>query len=236
MERKEKIRNVCLHQALNTGLVIWVKWTAFQDDQSTAAPMNRLSPMSDFNPPIPIMIGQRVLLRYPSHTDRDEFVALRRSSREHLERWEPIPPSGLDLYSNEAFDRELETHNTPVEQRWLICLKDTGVIVGRIALGNIERGPFQNGRFGYWIGAEHTGRGLMSEALSLAVTHAFSAPEDGGLGLHRVCANIMPSNTPSRRVLERVGLVKEGYSENYLQIQGKWEGHERWGMTASSFV
>ena len=187
--------------------------------------------MSGFDPPLPIMIGQRVLLRYPSHTDRDEFVALRRSSREHLERWEPIPPSGLDLYSNEAFDRELETHSTPDSQRWLVCMKDSGAIAGRIALGNIERGPFQNGRFGYWIGAEYAGQGLMSEALSLAVHHAFNNIEDGGLGLHRVCANIMPSNIASRRILERVGFVKEGYSEKYLQIQGEWEDHERWAMT-----
>ena len=178
-----------------------------------------------------VKIGQRVLLRYPVDADRDEFVALRRASRDHLERWEPIPPSGLDLYSPEAFNRELETHNTDREQRWLVCLIDTGAIIGRIALGNIERGPFQNGRFGYWIGSTYTGQGLMSEALSLAVEHAFASIEQGGLGLHRVCANILPRNVESRRVLEKVGFVQEGYSEQYLQIQGVWEDHERWAMT-----
>jgi [ribosomal protein S5]-alanine N-acetyltransferase len=178
------------------------------------------------------MIGQRVLLRFPTILDREEFVALRRASRDHLERWEPIPPSGLDLYSNEAFDRELETHNTPDSQRWLVCMKDSGAIAGRIALGNIERGPFQNGRFGYWIGSAFAGQGLMSEALSLAVTHTFAPVDSGGLGLHRVCANIMPSNVASRRVLEKVGFVKEGYSEKYLQIQGVREDHERWARTA----
>ncbi len=188
--------------------------------------------MSGLNPPIPIMIGERVLLRFPTILDRDEFVELRRASREHLEPWEPIPPSGLDLHSNEAFDRELETHNTPESQRWLVCMKDSGAIIGRIALGNIERGPFQNGRFGYWIGSAFAGQGLMSEALSLAVTHAFTSVGSGGLGLHRVCANIMPSNAASRRVLEKVGFVKEGYSEKYLQIQGAWEDHERWARVA----
>lgn len=180
---------------------------------------------------VAVRIGERVLLRYPADSDRDAFVALRRSSREHLERWEPIPPSGLDLYSEEAFDRELETSNTDRDQRWLICMKDTGSVIGRIALGNIERGPFQNGRFGYWIGAEYAGQGLMSEALSLAVAHAFASGDEGGLGLHRACANIVPSNGASRRVLEKVGFVKEGYSEKYLQIQGVWEDHERWAKT-----
>ncbi len=186
---------------------------------------------SSINPSPPIAIGPRLILRHPVITDCEQFVALRRASREHLEQWEPIPPSGLDLYSPEAFDRELETSNTEREQRWLMCLKETNEIVGRIGLGNIERGPFQNGRFGYWIGADFAGQGLMSEGLSLAVGHAFAKIEDGGLGLHRVCANTLARNVASRRVLEKVGFVREGLSEKYLQIQGRWEDHERWGMT-----
>ncbi len=177
------------------------------------------------------IVGQSVLLLHPMATDREEFVALRRASRTHLEQWEPIPPSGLDLFSEEAFDRELETHNTERDQRWLIIEKSTGKIAGRIALGNIERGPFNNGRFGYWIGSGFEGKGYMFEGLTLAVNHAFASVEDGGLGLHRVCANIMPSNVRSRAVLERVGFVKEGYSEKYLQIRGVYEDHERWAMT-----
>ncbi len=181
--------------------------------------------------PPPIAVGQRVLLRPPAEPDRAAFVALRRASRAHLEPWEPIPPSGLDLYSPAAFDRELEMHDTDREQRWLIIDRAANAIAGRIALTSIERGPFQNARFGYWIGAPFAGKGLMTEALTLAVEHCFRPLESGGLGLHRVCANILPRNEPSRKLLERVGFVKEGYSEKYLQIRGVWEDHERWGMT-----
>jgi ribosomal-protein-alanine N-acetyltransferase len=184
----------------------------------------------------PAIIAQsdRVTLRYPVESDRDAFVALRRSSRAHLEPWEPIPPSGLDLYSPEAFDREFETHNTEREQRWLIIERDTNTIAGRIALTNIERGPFQNGRFGYWLGAGFEGKGLMSDALTLAIAHCFRPITESGLGLHRVCANIMPSNTRSRNLLQRAGFVREGFSEKYLQIQGNWEDHERWALTTQS--
>jgi ribosomal-protein-alanine N-acetyltransferase len=182
------------------------------------------------NPAI-VAQNERVQLRYPIETDRDAFVALRRSSRAHLEPWEPIPPSGLDLYSPEAFDRELETHNTEREQRWLIIEVASGSIAGRIAMTSIERGPFQNGRFGYWLGQAFEGRGLMTEALELAVSHSFRPRELGGLGLHRVCANIMPCNDRSRSLLERVGFVREGLSPRYLQIQGRWEDHERWALT-----
>lgn len=189
-------------------------------------------------PAQPVIIAQseRVLLRYPIETDRDAFAALRKSSRAHLEPWDPIPPSGLDLYSPEAFDREMETHNTDREQRWLIIERQTNAIAGRIALTNIERGVFQNGRLGYWLGKPYQGKGLMSEALNLAVGHSFRPADQGGLGLHRLCANIMPTNTRSRNLLKRAGFIKEGYSEKYLQIQGQWEDHERWALTTEKIA
>lgn len=193
------------------------------------------SPDQSTPTPSPIAHNERVALRYPCQADREAFVALRQSSRAHLEPWEPIPPSGLDLYSPEAFDRELQTHNTDREQRWLIIERATNAIAGRIALTNIERGPFQNARFGYWLGAPFEGKGLMTQALTLAVSHCFHPQKDGGLGLHRVCANIMPTNTRSRNLLQRVGFVKEGDSEKYLQIQGRWEDHERWALTIENF-
>jgi len=184
-----------------------------------------------YEPPIPVAIGQRVTLRSPSPADRAEFVELRQQSRAHLEKWEPIPPSGLDPFGPGCFDREIEHASTEREQRWVIIENTTGRIAGRITLGNIERGPFNNGRFGYWLGVGFEGRGLMSEGLKLAVGHAFTPIAEGGLGLHRVCANIMPSNVRSRALLERVGFVKEGYSEKYLQIRGVYADHERWAMT-----
>ena len=177
-----------------------------------------------------IITGKLIGLGYPTERDREEFVALRQASREHLEKWEPIMP-GADPFGVGCFDREIENFNTEREQRWLIIEHTTGKIAGRITLGNIERGPFNNGRFGYWIGSGFEGKGYMHEALSLAVKHAFTPTADGGLGLHRVCANILVSNVRSRALLERVGFVKEGYSEKYLQIRGVYEDHERWAMT-----
>ena len=178
-----------------------------------------------------IRAGERVGIRHLRETDRDAYTALRVNSRAHLEPWEPIPPSGMDVYSPEVFDRDFSMTDTEREQRFAIVRLSDGELLGRVALGCIERGVFLNGRFGYWIGADHAGQGYMTEALTLCVAHAFAPIEDGGLGLHRVCANILPRNVASRKLLERVGFVKEGYSEKYLQIGGGWEDHERWGMT-----
>ncbi len=168
----------------------------------------------------------RVFLRYPVPGDREEFVQLRRQSRETLERWEPIPPSGLDIFGDEMFDREFGSRKTESEHRWLICTRSTGEIAGRICLSAIERGVLQSGRFGYWLGTRFVGNGYMQSGIALGLRHSFEA-----LGLHRVSANVMPSNERSIATLRGCGFAKEGYSEKYLKIQGRWEDHERYAMT-----
>ncbi len=72
-----------------------------------------------------IRAGARVGIRHLRESDRDAFVALRVGSREHLEPWEPIPPSGVDLYSDDAFARELAMTDAATEQRWAIVIRPT---------------------------------------------------------------------------------------------------------------
>ncbi|MBZ0171118.1 MAG: GNAT family N-acetyltransferase [Phycisphaerales bacterium] len=171
-------------------------------------------------------LGESVCLRFPVERDRAGFIALRSGSRAHLEPWEPLPPRGFDPFGDDAFDREMECRQLREQERWLITRLGDGVIVGRLTVTAIERGPFQNGRFGYWIGAGFTGRGYMTEALRLGVRRSFTT-----LGLHRVEANIQPHNLASRRAVEKAGFRLEGYSPRYLEIGGEWADHERWAVT-----
>lgn len=173
-----------------------------------------------------VQVGQKVFLRHPSGADRVEYVALRRVSAAHLGPWEPTPPDAAPLDDDETFDRLLETANRPESQRFLVCVRTDGRIAGQVSLNQIFRGPFQNAIAGYWMGEPFANQGLMTEALGLGLRHAF-----GPLKLHRVEANIIPRNTPSVRLVRRLGFRLEGLSPQYLRINGRWEDHERWAMT-----
>ena len=98
--------------------------------------------------------------------------------------------------------------------------------MGQISLSDISRGCFQSCFVGYWMGRAFARQGMMIEALSLAVHHAFV-----GLGLHRVEANIAPSNNVSRAVAARCGFRYEGRARRLMHLAGRWRDHERWAIT-----
>ncbi len=177
-----------------------------------------------------IAMGERVLLRHPTARDRAEYVRLRERSETFLQPWEPYTPEGEPYEHEDTFSRLLDSADTGVSQRFLVRLIESGEIVGQVSLNQIFRGPFQNCILGYWIGEAHARRGLMTEALRLALGHAF-----GPMGLHRCEANIIPENTASIRLVRGLGFRFEGLALRYLQIAGRWRDHEHWAMTVEDW-
>jgi ribosomal-protein-alanine N-acetyltransferase len=70
----------------------------------------------------------------------------------------------------------------------------------------------------------------MLEGVGLVLSRAF-----GPLRLHRVEANVQPGNERSKALVRRLGFTKEGYSERYLKIGGRWRDHERWAILAENW-
>lgn len=138
-----------------------------------------------------------------------------------VSRWLSARETGL-----EAFESHLTRFEQPTHEGFVICLRDTGAIVGGVNINNIVRGTLQSGTLGYTAYASTTGRGYITEGLGLVVEFAF-----GEFGLHRLEANIQPANTPSLNVVKRLGFRYEGLSTDFQFINGAWRDHERWAIT-----
>jgi ribosomal-protein-alanine N-acetyltransferase len=79
---------------------------------------------------------------------------------------------------------------------------------------------------GYWVDRAVAGRGIVPTALALTIDHCFA-----GVGLHRVEVDIRPENSASLRVVEKLGLRREGYYERFLDIDGGWRDHIAFAVT-----
>jgi [ribosomal protein S5]-alanine N-acetyltransferase len=172
--------------------------------------------------------GDRVFLRKPTARDRDEYLALRRDSARFRRRWEPRPTTTRS--TARGFADWVASARDGRHEKLLICRIEDDAIRGAINLNEIVRGPAQSAYLGYWIGARFAKQGYMTEALQLALRHAFRT-----LRLHRVEANILPANRASLALVRRAGFRREGYSPRYLEIAGRWAGHERWALLADEW-
>jgi len=166
----------------------------------------------------------RVELRTPTPADRDEFLAAMRASRKLHRPWLQSPTTP------EAYERLLARGQDARYDPLFVCLRDHGPIVGFINISEIVRGYFQSAFLGYGAAAAHAGHGYMSEGIQLVLARAFT-----DLRLHRLEANIQPGNTASIALVERAGFVREGFSERYLKIGGRWRDHEHWAIRAEQW-
>ncbi|MDR0270188.1 GNAT family protein [Paenibacillus sp.] len=156
------------------------------------------------------------------------LLDLRLRNHHYLQPFEPIRDASF--FTVEAQELDIQSgigeKDRVSSQLFGVFIEGTNELVGRVALTGIARGPFQNANLGYFIGQEYQGNGYMTEAVRLCVRYAFEE-----LGLHRVQAGVMPRNTPSLRVLEKVGFRREGLAQKYLCINGIWEDHHLLAIT-----
>ncbi|WP_369031302.1 GNAT family N-acetyltransferase [Streptomyces adonidis] len=168
--------------------------------------------------------GPRVGIRPFTYEDGAEFIARVRESRELHHPW-LAPPASPGAYAAYA-GRLIED---PTKAGFLVCEKDDGgAVAGFININNIVQGGFLCGALGYGAFAHAAGRGLMGEGLDLVVRYAFGPP----LRLHRLEINVQPGNTASIALARRCGFRLEGFSPDFLYIDGAWRDHERWAVTS----
>lgn len=174
------------------------------------------------------------MLRPLRPDDFDDWREVRRRNEEWLTKWEPrrLPGQPDVVEDAQAFAARCSARD---RERQLGTAYGLGVFVdgtlaGEMNLSSIQRGAFQSCYVGYWIDEVEAGQGYTPEALVVALRFAFEE-----LHLHRVQVAIVPRNAASRRVVEKLELRDEGTALRYLEINGNWEDHIRYAITAEEW-
>jgi aminoglycoside 6'-N-acetyltransferase len=150
----------------------------------------------------------RLVIRRFTLADAGAFSAYRSDPEvARYQSWD----APYDVEQAIAFISSLADPFTPGE--WCqLAVTAGGVLIGDVAL-YIDTDP-RLGRVGFTLARDAQGRGYATEAVRAVLDHAF------GQGVHRIAADCDTRNERSIRLLERVGMRREGH----LRASGWWKG------------
>ncbi|PZS19840.1 MAG: hypothetical protein DLM57_03060 [Pseudonocardiales bacterium] len=170
-----------------------------------------------------------VVLRAPRLRDGRAWSEIRLRNEMWLNKWEPSSPHGWA-------ERNALTAWPPLASALRkagrsgsmlpFVIAYGGRLVGQVNVSNVVHGALRSCTIGYWVDVSVAGRLIVPTAVALTIDHCFTA-----VGLHRVEIDIRPENTASLRVVDKLGMRREGYYERYLDIDGDWRDHIAFAVT-----
>ena len=170
-----------------------------------------------------------VQLRTPRLRDGRAWSELRLRNEQWLEPWEPSSTATWVERSSPGAWPPLHAAlrrggRSGAMLPFMICYG--GRLVGQINVSNVAQGVLRSCTIGYWVDQQVAGRNITPTAVAVVIDHCFAA-----VGLHRVEIDIRPENTASLRVVEKLGLRREGFYERFLDIAGAWRDHVAFAIT-----
>lgn len=145
-------------------------------------------------------LDEHVRIRSLVPADAAELFAVIDANREHLRPWMGWEPTTLGPPDVQAFIERSRASADDIEANGIFV---DGVAVGSVGL-RVEAMNAQ-AEIGYWLAADHQGRGLVTRACTRFIEHGF-----GEMSLGRIELKAGVENVRSRAVAERLGMTQEG--------------------------
>jgi len=172
--------------------------------------------------PFPVLTTQRLLLRKMTADDAPQMFFLR-SDAGVLRYIGREPAKSVD---EAAAFIEMVNRSADADEaiNWGISLQDSPTLIGNICFWNVQKENYRS-ELGYVLHPDWQGKGLMAEALQAVLHYGFHS-----MGLHSVEAHVDPANTPSVRVLEQQGFVREAYFRECYYSRGQFTDAAVYGL------
>lgn len=132
-------------------------------------------------------------------------------------RFEPGEPISLEQARALALERSRET------DFWAVVLKDDQKMVGHLYFKHIEPKEFLTWELGYIFNPVFQNKGYATESAIGLIQYGFEH-----MGIHRVIAHCNPENMASWRVLEKIGMKREGHFRKNIFFHTTSDGSPLW--------
>ncbi|MBD3868971.1 MAG: GNAT family N-acetyltransferase [Acidobacteria bacterium] len=174
------------------------------------------------NDSIPILETDHAVLTIPGPDQAGFLLDYVTTNQEHLAPWEPERDERYFTLEGCRTRLGMARSGFEVGVSVQFCALDRARsrMVGNCNFFNIIEGPFRACTLGYSIARQDQGTGLMREILEAGIRYMFDVRD-----LHRIMANHIPGNHRSEHLLRRLGFIREGYAQSYLNIDGRWQDH-----------
>lgn len=166
------------------------------------------------------LLTERLILEPLDTSQHKKFWESVDSSRASLEPWLPWvafndSPAASFRYAK-ACERDWDNG---AAIRFSIRERNERPMIGVISLESCSP-QHQSCDLGYWLHDAYRSQGFMHEACCRVLAFAFDF-----MGAHRVRCAAAEENTPSRKVIEKLGFLREGISRDAEYVHGRWVTH-----------
>ena len=160
---------------------------------------------------IPVFDTPRLCLRPLTAADFDDFFEYAQDTRvSGPGMWSPYPSEDA---ARENFDHILTLYKRGL-MWWALEDRASGRMIGRCELADYDPEDAR-ADLSYALHADFWGQGLMAEAAQELLRYGFTT-----LKLNRVGAQVFTDNAGSIRLLEKLGMTREGRLRQYRQARG----------------
>jgi ribosomal-protein-alanine N-acetyltransferase len=158
------------------------------------------------------------------------LLEFNRANRFHIER--NFPTKHKEFYTLEAHQRHVLESLLNFERgddfSFAVISKGRKMIA-KTSLYRVMRDNYHSANISVLVDHRHQHLGNGDKILKRMLRYAFEE-----LKLHRVNAEVMPTNFPIVALLKKNGFVQEGIHRKCINIFGQWEDHAIYGLVNPS--
>jgi ribosomal-protein-serine acetyltransferase len=166
--------------------------------------------------------------RKPIASENQEYADLISQNRSMLGQWLPWVHSETGSDSQNAF-AVATSEEMQRKESVALAIRANGKAIGMISTHRIQWNT-RSVELGYWLGEEHQGQGILTQAASALIERLFRECH-----LERIEIRMGVGNERSQAMAQRLGFVLEGVRHRAELLNGNWIHHWQYSLTRPEY-